>query len=343
MSNRIFLLILSIITLIIWSFRQTNEPTILVFEVPKKWPKPHYDFSKNPITQEGFELGRKLFYDPILSRDSAISCASCHLQYTGFTHVDHNVSHGIDGRKGTRNSPVLINLAWNKSFHWDGGVNHIEVQGLNPIQHPAEMDNTLEGVIKRLQKSNVYPQLFEKAFGNKEITTAKIMKALTQFNLSLVSSNSKYDQVMRKEKGDTFSAQEKNGLSLFRKNCTTCHTEPLFTNTFYASNGLPIDTLLKDYGRYGITHDSKDSILFKIPTLRNIEFTFPYMHDGRFKKLKDVLLFYSEGIDPKAKNLHPKLQKKLAFNENEKKDLLAFLYTLSDKEFLFNKRYSFPR
>ena len=343
MSNRIFLFVLSIITLIIWSFRQTNEPTILVFEVPKKWPKPHYDFSKNPITQEGFELGRKLFYDPILSRDSTISCASCHLQYTGFTHVDHNVSHGIDGRKGTRNSPVLINLAWNKSFHWDGGVNHIEVQGLNPIQHPAEMDNTLEGVIKRLQKSNVYPQLFEKAFGNKEITTAKIMKALTQFNLSLVSSNSKYDQVMRKEKGVTFSAQEKNGLSLFRKNCAACHTEPLFTNTFYASNGLPIDTLLKDYGRYGITHDSKDSILFKIPTLRNIEFTFPYMHDGRFKKLKDVLLFYSEGIDPKAKNLHPKLQKKLAFNENEKKDLLAFLYTLSDKEFLFNKRYSFPR
>ncbi len=343
MANKIFLIILSLGSLILWSFKQIGEPTIIEFQVPKKWPKPHYDFFKNPLTQEGFELGRKLFYDPILSRDSTISCASCHLQYTGFTHVDHKVSHGIDGRKGTRNSLVLINLAWNKSFHWDGGVNHIEVQGLNPIQHQVEMDNTIEEVIKRLQKSNLYLELFERAFGNKEITTTRVMKALTQFNLSLVSSNSKYDQVMRKEKGVTFSQQEKNGLILFRKNCALCHTEPLFTNTFFASNGLPIDTLLKDYGRYNITHHSKDSLVFKIPTLRNIEYTFPYMHDGRFKKLKEVLTFYSEGINKKAINLHPKLQKTMVINENQKKDLIAFLHTLSDKEFLFDKRYSFPK
>ena len=327
----------------VWSFKQKGSPTIVSFAVPQKWPASKFDFAKNPLTQEGFELGRKLFYDPVLSRDSTISCASCHLQYTGFTHVDHNVSHGIDGRKGTRNSPVLINLAWSSSFHWDGGVNHIEVQGLNPIQHPAEMDNTMEEVINRLQRSGNYPALFDAAFGSKEITTVRIMKALSQFDLSLVSSNSKYDQVMRKEKGIAFTEQEKKGLKLFRKNCVACHKEPLFTNDFFASNGLPMDPILKDVGRYGITHDPKDSLLFKIPTLRNIEYTFPYMHDGRFRKLKDVLKFYSEGIDLKSKNLHPVLQKKVTLSENDQKDIIAFLYTLTDKEFLFNNKFSFPK
>ena len=115
--------------------------------IPKKWPEPVYQFENNPLSEEGFRLGRDLFYDVNLSRDKSISCANCHLQYTGFTHVDHKVSHGIEGRKGTRNSPVLINLIWNNSFHWDGGVNHIEVQSINPIKHPAEMDNTLKNVL----------------------------------------------------------------------------------------------------------------------------------------------------------------------------------------------------
>jgi len=320
-----------------------GEQTVIPFKTPRKWPKPAYDFKKSPLTQEGFELGRKLFYDPIFSRDSTISCSSCHLQYTGFTHVDHAVSHGIDGKKGTRNSPVLINLAWNRSFHWDGGVNHIEVQALNPIKHPAEMDNTLEEVIKRLQRSTIYPALFEKAFGTREITTARIMKALTQYELSLVSANSKYDQVMRKEKGVSFSEQEKNGLELFREHCAMCHSEPLFTNDFFASIGLPMDPQIKDVGRYGITNDPNDSLLFKIPTLRNIEYTFPYMHDGRFKKLKEVLQFYAEEIDTTARNLHPSLRQKILLSENERKDIIAFLYTLTDKEFLFNKRLSFPK
>jgi cytochrome c peroxidase len=313
------------------------------FNIPKKWPKPVYDFKKNPLTQEGFELGRKLFYDPILSRDKTISCASCHLQYTGFTHVDHALSHGIEGRKGTRNSPVLINLAWNKFFHWDGGVNHLEVQGINPIEHPAEMDNSLKEVINSLNTSETYLSLFKSAFGSREINTARIMKALTQFTLSLVSANSKYDQVMRKEKGVFFTDQEKNGLNLFRSDCNSCHTEPLFTNTFFASNGLPIDTLLKDIGRYGITHNPKDSMQFKIPTLRNIEFTFPYMHDGRYRKLKEVLNYYSDGINVKTTYLHGNLKKPLRYTEAQKKDLLAFLYTLTDKSFLYNKRFSFPK
>ena len=343
MRNILFIGLFGLFACVLVAFKSQLNSTSIEFIVPKKWPKPIYIFENNPLTEEGFQLGRKLFYDPILSRDSTISCASCHLQYTGFTHVDHAVSHGIDGRKGTRNSPVLINLAWNKSFHWDGGVNHLEVQGINPIQHMTEMDNTLEEVIRRLKRSSFYPIAFEKAFGKTEISTSTIMKALTQYTASLVSSNSKYDQVMRKEKGIAFTPQEKNGLKLFQQHCAACHTEPLFTNTFFASNGLKMDSLLKDVGRYAITQQAKDSMQFKIPTLRNIEFTFPYMHDGRYKKLKDVINYYSDGIDMNNSYLHNSLKKTLHFTEIEKKDLLAFLLTLTDKTFLYNKRFSFPR
>lgn len=343
MRNNIFFLLFIGITGFLVSLKGSNNVTISNFKVPKKWPKPVYDFEKNPITKEGFELGRKLFYDPNLSRDSSISCSSCHLQYTGFTHVDHNVSHGIEGRKGTRNSPALINLAWQSNFHWDGGVNNIEVQGINPITHFAEMDNTLEELVRRVSNNPEYQILFKKVYGEQEITTAKIMKALSQFTLSLVSSNSKYDQVMRKEKGASFTDQEKRGLKIFRKFCTECHKEPLFTSTFFASNGLAPDSSNYDLGRYAITQNVKDSFLFKIPTLRNVEYTFPYMHDGRFKKLKDVINYYSEGIDTKSRYLSQPLKAPFHFNEYEKKDLLAFLLSLTDKTFLYNKEFSFPK
>lgn len=343
MRNSIFLLLFAICCITAVAFRFEKPPKVFSIQIPKKWPRPVYDFSKNPLTEIGFELGRKLFYDPILSRDSSISCASCHLQYTGFTHVDHAVSHGIDGRKGTRNTLALINLAWQKSFHWDGGVTNLETQAINPLQHTAEMDNSLSAVIKRLNASSNYPSLFEKAFGKKEITTSNLMKALTQYTVSLISANSKYDKVSRKEKGIFFTEQEKRGLKLFDAHCNSCHTAPLFTNTLFASNGLKIDSLLKDTGRFAITGFPGDSLNFKIPTLRNIEFTFPYMHDGRFKKLKDVIHFYSEGIDYQSPYLSPHLKDRKDFTEIEKKDLLAFLYTLTDKEFLYNPRFSFPR
>ena len=342
MKNRVLFIAFCSCALVLISFKFKTEPAIIEFSVPKNWPKPVYSFKNNPLTEEGFQLGRKLFYDPILSRDSTISCASCHLQYTGFTHVDHNVSHGIDGKKGTRNSPVLINLAWNSTFHWDGGVNHLEVQGINPIQHPAEMDEKLENVLNKLNGSSTYPSLFKAAFGTDQITTSNLMKALTLYTVSLVSSDSKYDRVMRKEKGAQFSEQEKNGLKIFRNNCAVCHKEPLFTSTTFASNGLKMDSLLKDVGRYAITHNPADSMLFKIPTLRNVEITFPYMHDGRYKKLKDVINYYSDGIDPTVNYLSKPL-KPFHFSDTEKKDLLSFLLTLTDKAFLYNPRYSFPK
>jgi len=308
-----------------------------------KWPKPVYDFSSNSISQVGFELGRKLFYDPILSRDSSVSCATCHLQYTGFAHVDHAVSHGIDGRKGTRNAPALINLSWKKFFHWDGGVNHIDVQAINPITSSLEMDNTLEEVIRRLSSNEEYKYLFQNVFSSKEITTAQIMTAITQFTRSLISQNSKYDKVMRKEEGYTFTEQEKNGLQLFRNHCASCHQEPLFTVNKLKCNGLPMNPLINDVGRYAITGNPEDSLMFMIPTLRNIEYTFPYMHDGRFKKLKEVINYYCNEIDTRNTYLSKELQEPIRLSSDDQKDLLAFLLTLTDKDFLFDPKFSYPK
>ena len=339
--NKILLLVLALSTCVLISFRDNVFVNSYTVSVPENWPQPVYSFADNPMTEDGFQLGRQLFYDPVLSRDNTISCASCHLQFTGFTHVDHNVSHGIEGRKGTRNAPALINLAWNTSFHWDGGVNHLEVQSINPIQHVAEMDNSLENVLDYLQTSPKYQQLFYAAFGDSLIDSKRMLKAFAQFTVSLVSSNSRYDQYMRKEVD--FTPQEKNGLKLFRKNCASCHTEPLFNLNKFASNGLEIDTAFNDVGRYTITHLAEDSLKFRIPTLRNIEHTFPYMHDGRFRKLKEVIDHYTEGIDIDGKYLSPELRKRISLNSDEKKDLISFLYTLTDKEFLYNPRFGFPR
>lgn len=315
------------------------KPTPLYFQIPKGWPKPHYDFSKNPLTEEGFQLGRQLFYDPILSKDSTISCASCHLQATGFTHVDHSLSHGIDGKIGTRNSMTMMNLAWSKTFMWDGGVNHLDVQPLNPITSPVEMDETLANVVNKLQKSDKYKSLFFAAFGDENITGQRVLKALSQFELLLLTANSKYDKVMRKE--DVFTEQEQNGYQLFKNNCASCHTEPLFTNGKYENNGIPLDTTLNDIGRQRITEKSEDYLKFKVPTLRNIQFTNPYMHDGRFKKLTEVIKHYNSLGN--NKNLPKQLQNPMNLTDNERVDLVAFLLTLTDTEFLFDKRFSYPR
>lgn len=313
--------------------------TPLYFEVPKGWPQPKYDFKRNSLTEEGFQLGRHLFYDPILSRDNTISCSSCHLQQTGFTHVDHQLSHGIEGKIGTRNSMALINLAWNKNFMWDGGVNNLEVQAINPITSPVEMDEKLENVIVKLQQSDKYKKLFTSAFGDDEVTSQRILKALTQFTIMLKSSNSKYDKVMRKE--ENFTQQEQRGYDLFKTNCASCHKEPLFSNDKFEKNGLAIDTTLNDLGRIKITNKKEDYLRFKVPTLRNIQFTFPYMHDGRFKTLTEVVKHYNSlGND---KNLPKELAKPMKLSDNDRVDLLLFLKTLTDNEFLFDKRFSFPK
>jgi len=313
--------------------------TPLYLDVPKGWPKPHYDFSKNPLTEEGFQLGRHLFYDPILSRDSTISCASCHLQATGFTHVDHDLSHGIDGQIGNRNSLALINLAWSKDFMWDGGVNHLDVQPINPITSHDEMDEKLDNVVKKLQKSTNYQQLFKDAFGDSKVTGQRILKALSQFMTLLKSSNSKYDRVMRKE--ITYNEREQRGYELFKIHCASCHKEPLFSSDQFEYNGLSLDATLNDIGRMKITNKKEDSLRFKVPTLRNIQFTYPYMHDGRFKKLSEVVNHYNSLSHNKL--LPKELNKPMNLSDKDRVDLVLFMTTLTDNEFLFNPRFSYPK
>ncbi len=310
--------------------RQFGDPIALQY--PAGWPNPNYNFSRNPLTRQGVELGRRLFYDPILSRDSTISCASCHLSFTAFTHVDHARSHGIEDRIGRRNSPALMNLAWARYFMWDGAVDHLDFQALAPIEHPAEMDEKLVNVVGKLQSRQPFPRLFFEAFGDSTVTGERLMKAISQFELTLISANSKYDRVIAGQ--DTFTSQEQNGYFIFQKNCNGCHTEPFFTNYQFEKNGLPADPELNDFGRMEITQNPADSLKFKVPTLRNIEFSYPYMHDGRFRKLRDVLNYYTTTTA---------LDAPIKLSPTEKVDLTAFLLTLTDRTFLFNPDFSFPK
>jgi cytochrome c peroxidase len=313
------------------------------FNVPEGWPQPFFNFKETPLDSNIIRLGRVLFYDPNLSRNSQVSCATCHLVYTGFTHIDHDLSHGIEDRIGNRNTTAIINPAWKKSFMWDGAANHITVQPLGPLTNPNEMDQSLDTLMNRLRNNPSYQSQYSMAFKNDSAVTLKnTMLALSQFMLTFTSSNSKYDKVMRKEEGEQFTPRELEGYKVFKKNCDVCHTEPLFTNNKFMSNGLNIDSTLQDKGRQTITANPKDSLLFMVPTLRNIEATYPYMHDGRFKKLQMVIHHYTNA-DKEPHNLSEHLKSPINLSTSEKRNLIQFLKTLTDTEFLYNSDLSFPR
>lgn len=315
-----------------------NAPS-LDFYVPTGFPQPVYSFSNNPISKNGFELGRKLFYDPILSRDSTISCGSCHQQFTAFAHADHRLSHGIDDQLGKRNSPGLFNMAWFPSFMWDGGVNHIEVQPLAPIANPVEMDEDIANITVKLQRVEAYRNLFKRAFGSDSITLQNTLLAMTQFMGRMISDNSAYDRY-RLGNGQ-FNAAETRGLALFRANCSSCHAEPLMTDMQFRNNGLD-SVFRKDAGRAHITQLPQDSGKFKVPSLRNVALTYPYMHDGRFQTLERVLDHYSSGIR-NSPTLDPLLQQPISLSQQDKSDIIAFLNTLTDHAFISDSRFSEPR
>jgi cytochrome c peroxidase len=230
-----------------------------------------------------------------------------------------------------------MNLAWHENFMWDGAINNLEMQALAPLTNHLEMDENLNHVLAKLNRSFFYKNLFKQAYGDDVISTDRFLKSITQFLLQMVSASAKYDSV---KNGNTiFTSQEKKGYHIFKKNCATCHTEPLFTNLKFEQNNLPVDPNLKDMGRMRITQKAQDSIRFKVPTLRNIAFTFPYMHDGRFSKLQDVLHHY-ENIELLTSN---NKRIKIRLNKAEKVDLMAFLLTLDDQKFLFNPALAFPK
>jgi cytochrome c peroxidase len=314
-----------------------NNNQQISFTFPTGFPVPVYSFQNNEVNITRFLLGKRLFKDPIFSRDNTISCESCHLQAASFAHLNHDLSHGIDDQLGLRNAPVLVNLAWMPNMMWDGGVNHIEVQPFAPITNPVEMDETLENVIYKLNNHPEYPQLFQEAYGISTITTQLMARALVQFLGNLISADSKYDRVVRLQDGTQFTAGEQRGFIFFNANCQNCHTPPLFTNNGFANNGLYLN--YQDEGRKHITSLNEDLALFKIPTLRNIEVSFPYMHNGKMTSLNAVVEHYRSGIKNHI-NLHPSLKRNnqpgVPMTDAEKEDLIAFLRTLTDRNFLTN-------
>ncbi len=315
------------------------------FSVPANFPAPVYKFENNPITGAGFILGRSLFYDTLLSKDRTISCGNCHQSFAAFANLDHAVSHGVDFCFGVRNAPPLFNLAWQKEFMWDGGVKHIEVSPLNAITSSCEMANSLDTIVQRLRGSTIYPELFTNAFGNTEINSQKMLRALAQFTSMLVSATSKYDKHMRKEPGGIFTREEEEGYTLFKQHCSQCHTEPLFTDLSFRNNGL--DEISEDPGRDTITNNAADRGKFRVPSLRNIELTAPYMHDGRIDYLEEVLDHYTASVKMNpaldAAFIQPGGKTGLQINAAEKKKILLFLKTLTDAAFINDKRFMEPK
>jgi len=315
------------------------NPTFLKQEVPEGFPQPHYKFENNPLTKEGIELGRKLFYDGRLSIDGNYPCASCHMQFAAFTTYDHDLSHGYNNSHTTRNAPVLFNLAWQKEFHHDGGMSNIEVQPIAQITAQNAMAETVEHVITKLQSDAKYREMFLAAFGDKTINSEKMLKALAQFTGSMISADSKYD---RMKKGQvTFNAFEQRGYTLFQAKCAGCHAEPLFTDFSYRNIGLPIDPFLRDLGRMSVTNNKNDSLKFKVPTLRNINLSAFYMHDGRFVSLQQCVNHYRTGIQQSA-TLDPSLAGGISLTNAQVTDLVEFLRSLTDSTFIADPRYSHP-
>ena len=318
-----------------------HKLTYLKLFMPAGWPKPPTDiFAYNPLTEEGFQLGRKLFYDGRLSKDGNISCAGCHQQFAAFASYDHDFSHGFDNSFTTRNAPGLFNLAWQKELHWDGGINHIEVQPISPITAANEMAETLPAVLKKLKADTAYIRLFKTAFSDGAINSQHLLKALAQFTGSIQSNNSRYDKVKRGEA--TFTVSEALGYKTFIANCNSCHKEPLFTDNSFRNNGLSLNEKLRDFGRMTITGKADDSLKFKVPSLRNCSITFPYMHDGRLYTLGKVIEHYRKGIDTTQPTLDPLLKKRLLISNQEKVDLISFLLTLKDEEMLHDTRFQQP-
>jgi len=315
------------------------KPTYLEFKIPPGWPKPPTDiFAKNKLTEEGFQLGRKLFYDGRLSKDGNFPCASCHQQFAAFANYEHDFSHGFNNSFTQRNAPSLINLAWMTQMQWDGGANHIEVQPLAPLSAQNEMAEKLDSILIKLRKDTAYVRMFKAAFGTNEINSQRLLKALAQFTGSIVSCNSKYDKVMRGEK--TFTLTELDGYETFKSKCAGCHKEPLFTDNSFRNNGLPLNSLLNDYGRMKITRNKNDSLKFKVPTLRNVALTYPYMHDGRFFTLGQVIDHYRTGIQTDQPNLDTALTKRLPMTNTQKTNLIYFLYTLNDSTLTHDARFA---
>ena len=335
------------------------DPTPYAFNIPSGYPQPLQP-ADNMTTEEGIELGRRLFYDTRLSANNAISCATCHRQEFAFTD-QFQFSSGINGQLGHRNSMSLVNLAFNQNQHffWDGRATSIEQQIFEPVRNPVEMASDWNTVVQKIKAESIYPPLFEKTFGNKDIDSVKISKAISQFLRAIVSFNAPFDKWARGE--GTLTPQQLNGLNLIQSqtkgDCFHCHNsaDRLFSRYGHTNNGLDPQSAWSnpnfDFGHFEVTGNVADKAKFKVPTLRNIMLTPPYMHDGRFATIEDVLIGHyltggqvSETIDP-LMEYSPQIMPNnpgLNLTPQDVQDIVAFLHTLTDTELTNNPKFSNP-
>lgn len=320
------------------------QGTPYLARVTDRFPKVTFPVD-NPLTEEGVSLGEQLFNDVRLSRGNQQSCVSCHSPEAAFSD-NVALSIGVEGEPGKRNAMPLFNLAWSPSYFWDGRAPSLREQALMPIEDHLEMNESLDRVVEKLSADETYPSLFKAAFGSSEITPERIGLSLEQFLLTRIAQDSKFDRAVR---GDAiFTEQEKRGLELFvteydpKKNlfgadCFHCHGGNLFTNNRFSNNGL--DSEFSDLGRYSFSNDIADLGKFKVPSLRNVSLTAPYMHDGRFATLEEVVDHYSEGVKPSS-TLDPNLAKHpsegIRLSKEDKKALVAFLETLTEISLIKN-------
>lgn len=328
--------------------QSTDTQTVLInpqakpyrFTFGRHFPPPRLPLD-NPLTEEGVALGRRLFHDRALSVNGKQSCASCHQAEHGFVDGTRAVSLGTDGRRGTRNSMPLFNLAWKEKFFWDGRAPSLRAQVLLPIQSPIEMHESLGNVVAKLETAG-YAEQFEAAFASPKINPDRLARALEQFLLTLISSNSKFDRAIRgkaelsklEQAGfELFMTENEPRRNLYGADCFHCHGGPLFTSNGFANNGL--EETYADIGVAELTGQKYDHGRFSVPSLRNIELTAPYMHDGRFKTLEEVVAHYSSGIR-RSPALDPNLAKHrggLNLSKAKQAALVAFLRTLTDDQY----------
>lgn len=308
-------------------------------------------FPDNPLTKEGVELGRLLFYDKRLSGNNTISCATCHRQDIAFTDGVALTNKGASGNTLHRTAPSLINLSWTiNGLFWDGGAKNPESQVVAPLTNADEMDQNVGELLAELQAVPDYVQRFRLAF-NDTIKSGYILRALAQFERTMISAGSRYDKYKRNEAGGQLTSQELQGLSIVQQKCQGCHAGELFTDNGYHNNGLDAsflnDTLLGLFqGRARITYNAADLGKYKTPTLRNVMLTAPYMHDGRFATIQDALTHYAQHVKASA-TLDPLAMQQggmpgIPLTATDKQAIIAFLHTLTDQDFITSKQFSDP-
>ena len=310
--------------------------TPITFTVPNGFPQPRYNLAANPLTEEGFQLGKKLFFDGRLSIDGNYPCASCHQPVAAFTTFEHDRSHGYNHSHTLRNAPGLFNVAWLAEYNQDGSAKTLDDVYRAHITAPNEMAETIPNVLSKLTADDAYKSLFKAAFGDEKITEGRMYAALSQYLISLVSAGSKYDKMKRGEA--TFTTDEQSGYMLFQAKCATCHAEPFFTDLSYRNNGLEFDATLNDHGRARVSGNTGDDLKFRVPSLRNCELTSYYGHDGRYSVFRMMLQHYRTTVT-QGPTLDPLLKNGIPLTTAEENSLVAFIRTLTDSTFLNNPRF----